>query len=284
MAINVINARGENEIFSWKKVYRSARRVGAGDKLAKKIAGEIQSKAYDEMKTSEIFGLVKQFLAQETPVASIRFNLKDAMRRLGPSGFKFEKYIAAIFFQMGYNVEINQMIDGACLKQYEIDFVAKSQRLKELKIGECKYHNVPGGMVDVDIALSNYARFLDIADGAFLKKKSLAGFNAQSVIATNTRFSSRAIKYCRAKNVEMLGWNYPLNKGLEYLIDTKKLYPITILPSLSNYLAEVFANEHLMLAGDLLSLDSNAFSSKLNIPRKQIDDLVNEAKLLLNEN
>ncbi len=254
MSIKVLDARGDKEVFSWKKVYRSAKRVGASPKLAKKIADEIQQNAYDGIRTFEIFKQVQSLLHQETPTAALRFNLKEGMRRLGPTGFKFEKYIASIFSKLGYAVDINQLVSGKCLPDYEIDFLATNGEEKKLKIGECKYHNIAGGIVDTEVALANYARFLDIQEGPFLKKKSLKEFHAQSIIVTNSRFSSRAITYCQDKGVGLLGWNYPSNNGLAFLIDSQKLYPITILPSLSNHLAELFAGEQIMLAGDLLDI------------------------------
>jgi len=50
-ALFVINAAGEKEPFSRKKVYRSARRSGASGKLAQKVAKIIGQEAYSGIKT-----------------------------------------------------------------------------------------------------------------------------------------------------------------------------------------------------------------------------------------
>ena len=102
----VINSRGEKEPFSLKKVYRSCRRVGASKNLAKRVSKEIEKRVYPGIKTSEIFKWVKRLLSREAPASVIRFSLKEAMRKLGPSGFDFEKYIGEIFSRNGFEVKI----------------------------------------------------------------------------------------------------------------------------------------------------------------------------------
>ena len=51
----VINSRGEKESFSFKKILRSARRVGASRNLAQRIADTVKREAYPGLRTSEIF-------------------------------------------------------------------------------------------------------------------------------------------------------------------------------------------------------------------------------------
>ena len=121
----VTKFNGEKELFSIKKVYRSARRVGASEELAKKIARIIEKEAYSGIKTSEIFKKVKKLLQQEVPRAALRFNLKEGIKKSGPTGFPFEQYIGAIFSENGFKVKLNQRVSGFCCKKYEIDFLAK---------------------------------------------------------------------------------------------------------------------------------------------------------------
>lgn len=274
----IINARGEKEPFSYQKVYRSARRVGASKKLAREIAQKIEKDVYSGAKTSDIFREVKQLLHQETPAAALRFNLKQGMRRLGPTGFPFEKYIAGIFAKLGFEVQLNQFIPGACSK-YEIDFLTKKEGI--LRLGECKYRNLPEAKIDINVALANYARFLDIENGGFFQKKPLNGLSVKSIIVTNTKFTQSTIRYSQCVGVELLGWKYPKNKGLEYIVDTHKLYPITVLPSLSNYLAEFFAGKQMMLAQDIVGLTVKQTAREAQAPEKKIEALVKEAKTLL---
>ena len=273
-SLYIINSNGEREPFSAEKVYRSAKRVGASKELAKKITKTIEKEVYPGITTLKIFKRVKKILQQKTPKAALKFNLKEGMKKLGPTGFPFEKYVGAIFSRNDFEVKLNQHISGFCCK-YEIDFVAKKDNL--LYIGECKYHNLPGGRVHSNTALTNYARFLDIKKGKFNRKN----LKIKSLLVTNTKFTTRSISYSNCVGVELLGWNYPRNEGLEYLIDSQKLYPITNLPSLSQYLAEIFASKKIMLVQDILRIDVTKFAKETKISEQHPKRLVKETEILL---
>lgn len=276
----IINSLGKEEPFSWQKIYNAAERVGAPKALAKEIATIIEKEAYPGITTKEIFQRVEQILSKEYPRGRIRFRLKEAMRRLGPSGFPFEKYIAEIFKQLGFSIKLNQNIKGQCVP-HEIDFLAKEE--KYFLIGECKYHSLSGGRVDLKIGLIHYARFLDLMAGNSFKNIKLEKLKIRPIIVTNTKFTSKAIKYCECNGIDLLGWKYPKLRGLEYVIESEGFYPITILPSLPNNLLEVFYQQRLMLVQDLLKIDVAKFSKKTRIPQKKISAIKREAEILLLE-
>ena len=278
----IINSRGEKELFSSQKVYRSAIRVGASRKAARTIVSVIEKEIYPGIKTSKIFKRVKSLLQKEFPKAALRFNLKEGMRKLGPTGFPFEKYVGEILNRLGYKTKINQFLPGKCLSEYEIDFIA--QKGKVIYVGECKYRNVFGDRVHSSSALANYARFLDIFTGSYFKSNIYKGFTIKSMLVTNTKFTNSAQKYSNCMGVELLGWNYPKNKGLEYLIEKERLYPITILPSLNKHLKDIFTKEKIMLVEDVLKIDSQKLAKRLKIPITQLRPLIKEAEVLLNEN
>lgn len=271
----VINSRGERELFSLKKVYNSCKGAGALPALAKQITQSIKKQIYPEIKTSEIFKLVKKLLSKESPSSQIRFSLKEAIRRLGPDGFDFEKYIAEIFLRGDFEVKINQRIPGKCISSYEIDFWARKEKLTYL--GECKYHRFPGGRVDLKIALFNYARFSDILNGSYFKKDS----EPKTIIVTNTKFTTEVIKYSKCMNIDLLGWSYPPKKGLESLVESLNLYPVTILPSFRGHFKRIFAERRMMLAIDLLESSPKNLAKKLNLPLRDLENLIKEAKMLL---
>ncbi len=273
----VINNAKQKEPFSWKKVYTSARRVGAPKPLAKDIATLIENKAYPGIPTQEIFRTIRQILKKELPFAGIRFNLKAGIRKLGPSGFPFEKYAGEIFKQQGYFLTYNQFLRGECI-EHETDFVAKKQN--ELLLAECKYHHLPGNRVDTRVVEYTYAAFLDLQKGSFLKQQKKQGATPQPLIVTNTKFTSQAIKYARCVKVNLLGWRYPKNKGLEYWIESQKLYPVTILPSFKKSLVEIFMRERIMLAKDLLFLDTVKFAKKMGVSLKDMKAVKREANIL----
>ncbi|MDO8524555.1 MAG: hypothetical protein Q7R99_02920 [bacterium] len=285
----IINSRGEQEPFSLQKVERSARRVGASLKLSREIAKEVERKIYNGIPTFEIFKEVKSLLNQAQPVFGLKFNLKQAMRSLGPDGFGFEKYVAALLRMVGYKVKLNQFISGKCLSQYEIDFTAEQADI--FKIGECKYHSQAGMAVDQEVALANHARFEDILQGNFaLSKTGQApleaglltgqGKKVSGLLVTNTRFSTRAIKYSECSGVELWGWKYPVNNGLEVFIDKNKLYPITILPSFQKQWTSVFNNRNIILAGDILKIDLQRLSQEEGISQELLNKVATEARVL----
>jgi hypothetical protein len=266
--IFVINLRGEKEPFSFQKVYQSARNVGASHEVALKIAKEIEKEVFDGISTSQIFDRVFELLLKESPQSAIKFNLKRGMEKLGPTGFPFEKFVAKIFEFEGFEVKINQIIPGACVK-YEIDFVARKENL--LYIGECKFRHEPGGKVDLQVALANYARFLDIQKGKFLNSK----VDYKSILVTNKKFTIEAIKYSECVGVELLGWKYPKGRGLEFLIEKNKLYPITILPSVTSEIAKELISQDIVLVRDVLEKKFE----ETKITKK--DRIFKEAKILL---
>jgi hypothetical protein len=274
----VINNSGKKEPFSWKKICNGAERVGASKDLAKQIATTIEKEAYSGITTKEIFRRVERILSKKYPRGRIRFRLKKAIRRFGPSGFPFEKYVADIFKQLDFSVKINQHIKGQCVR-HEIDFLAKEE--KYFLIGECKFHSLPGGRVDLKVGLIHYARFLDLKSGDSLNKIKSEKLKIRPIIVTNTKFTSKVIKYSECNRIDLLGWKYPAGRGLEYVIESERFYPITILPSVTNNLLETFYKQRLMLAQDLLNINIVKFSKKTGISEKKISAIKKEAEILL---
>lgn len=266
--IFVINLRKEKEPFSFKKVYQSARNCGASKEIALSIASQIEREAFPGITTSQIFDRIFELLLNKSPQSAIRFNLKRAIEKLGPTGFPFEKFVGKIFEAEGFEIKLNQIIPGFCTK-YEIDFLAKKENL--IYIGECKFRQELGGRVDLQAALSNYARFLDIEKGKFLNSR----MNYKSIIITNTKFTQEAIKYSECVGVSLLGWKYPKGRGLEILIEKNQFFPITILPSVSQSLAKILIEQKIILVKDIFKKEFK----KVKIPHKE--QIEKEAKILL---
>jgi len=278
-SVHVINSNGQRERFSFQKVYRSARNVGASKELANQIAATIEKEIYPEIKTSKIFARVKELLYKETPSAALKFNIKEGIRKLGPTGFPFEKFISEIFKKLGFETKINLFISGYCLDDYETDFVARKENL--IYVGECKYRNYAGEEVHLRDALANYARFQDILKGPYFEEEKKKNYKIKTIMATNARFTSRAVQYFSCMDIDYIGWKSPKDSSLEYLIEKYDLYPITILPSLKGYLENIFVSEKMMMVQDVANINPQEFSKKFNISSKQLLPLIEEAKLLL---
>jgi hypothetical protein len=277
--IYVLKTNGEKEIFSLKKVFESALRSGARRESALEIAKAVENESYDGVKTSEIFRQVTKRLKKDSLKSALRFNLKRSIKDLGPTGFPFEKYVCEIYRSLGFKVKINQIVPGSCILDYEIDFVAKND--KTVYVGECKYRNFFNDIVDLKDSLANYARFLDILEGPYLKNEKREGLEIKTILVTNGKFTSKALAYSDCKGIDVLGWRSPQGRGLEHLVEERGLYPVTILPSLKEYMKKVLVENQIMLVKDLVNINIAAFSAKTKLQEKDLHSLVQEANLLL---
>lgn len=254
--MDIIKASGKKQKFSQEKLYHSLKRAGARPKLAGKISQKVAKSVRPGMNTEKILDQTSCHLQKENPILAARYNLKRAIMELGPTGFPFERYIAEILKEYDYAVKVGKQVRGYCVN-HEIDVVAqkdpstRSGQGKRHFMIECKYHNKRGTCSDVKVALYTYARFLDI-EKTWKKKKGHQRFFHQAWLVTNTRCTSEAIRYARCVGLKIISWRYPKNESLEYLIEKRGLYPITILPSLTRYAKEKLAQKRIILAKDLL--------------------------------
>lgn len=278
----IVNNSGEKELLSLNKIIASARRSGADLRLARKIANIIQKKVKkDGIKTSEIYGWIKDMLRSQNPKSAMKYSLKEAIRKLGPAGYWFEKYVSRLYEAYGYDTKINQIIKGACT-DYEIDVLLCDNKDKKFSFGECKYHNQAGVKVNISVILENYASFIDLKEGKLSKSYSNKGYEIKRTIITNTKFTSKAVNYASYYGIDLLGWKYPKNKGLEYYIDLHGYYPVTILPSVNNLaLAELYERD-ILFAKDLL--DSKIQNKLLKKPLNSVNTrkLIKEVEILYN--
>ena len=190
---------------------------------------------------------------------------------LGPGGYFFERYMAVVLEHYGYKTKYNQFVMGRCT-EHEVDIVA--ERNKERFMIECKYHMSSGQASDLKVALYTNARFIDLKE----KQKFTKG-----VLMTNTRCTSEAINYARCVGLKIIAWRYPTNKdNLEHYIESKKLYPVTVLLSLNKYLNKRFREENIVLASDLAKFEPNELSKRFRIKKPLAKNLIHEAQQLVN--
>lgn len=259
----ITKASGKKELFSKKKIERTCVRAGASSELANKIASKVARQVYQGMRTRDILKLTLSLLKAHPHIAE-RYNLKRAIMLLGPKGFIFEKYIAAILRNYGYFTQTDKKYPGKRVKQ-EVDIIAKKN--KKTYMIECKYHNAPGIHTHLKVAMYTYARFLDI-------KK----FFNQPWLVSNTKLTPAAIKYSQGVNLKITTWNYPAKENLRMLIEKKKLYPITILSSLGRFARERLAQANIVLVKDLLENDFKKIQARTAIPENILRKLINEAQ------
>ncbi|MCG2691426.1 hypothetical protein L6272_01220, partial [Microgenomates group bacterium] len=81
-------------------------------------------------------------------------------------------------------------------------------------------------------------------------------------LITNTKLTSTAIKYGLCRGIKLLAWRYPGDLGLETLIQTNKLHPLTCLTFLNHQDRQLLYQNNLVLCRDLAPLSD-----------KQLNDL-----------
>lgn len=273
--IEVIKFNKEREPFSANKIYNSALRAGASFSLAKEISLDIEKEIYNGIKTAEIFKKVKDRLREKDIQLSMRFSLKEGIRRLGPEGFLFEDFTKKVLSNYCMVIKEGNIVSGKC-GRYEIDFLAENNN--NFFIGECKYRNRYNARIDINVSLKSFAILEDIEKGNIFPGKKLRSF-----IVTNTRFTKDAIKYSNCKGIKLLGWKYPLKRGLERLIEEKRLYPVTILPALTKHIFAIFQKEGILLASEVLSIDIDKLSKSSSISKASLERIRNQADILINK-
>ena len=236
-------------------------RAGASRKTAMKILKKVRSRVYRNMDTGNIYNLVLNAMAEEKGLDGLRqrYQLKDAIMRLGPSGFHFENYVANLLQQYGLNIKgIGKKIKGKCAT-HEIDLIAESRGKKFLI--ECKYHSSHGIFTGLKVSLYTHARFLDTSPN----------FDNE-VIVCNTKISASAKKYSKCVGQQVYSWRYPPNQSLEKIIEQNQLYPITILDLTKQELYS-FSKNKIMIAKDILRINAPSLSKMTGIKTKRIIEL-----------
>ena len=238
----VVKKSGEREIYDEEKVRRSMNRVGVPENLQPEVLSHIRDKVQNEkITTDEIFKNVLEYLEPRDRKSSLRFNLRQAIFELGPTGFPFEQYLAKIFESMDYKVSTNNIMNGDCVR-HEIDLVLEKDGHREMV--EVKFHNHHVVKTDVQTALYTYARFLDV------KEKN----RVDNVwLVTNTKLTTDAIAYANCKGMPVIAWNYPEHGNLQDLVEEPSMYPITLLTSLSSQEKKRLIEKNVVFCTDLLT-------------------------------
>lgn len=227
----ITKANGEVESYDSQKIVQSLERAGATPEVIQEVLSEIEKELYDGIHTKKLYRIVFKKLKKLSHHTAGKYHLKKGMMELGPSGFPFEKFIAALLEVEGYQTLTNQIVQGHCVK-HEVDVIADKDD-KRIMI-ECKFHHIAGNICDVKIALYVYARFHDV-EKTWLDIPCQIQKKYQGWLVTNTRLSKDAEQYAECMGMGIISWNYPKGSSLRERIDRGGLYPITCLTTLSRY-------------------------------------------------
>ena len=228
MHLHITKADGSTEFFKVEKLRRSLRRAGASPDEVNSIVAEIMAEVYDGIQTQEIYRRAFTLLRQSALPSAARYSLRRALFGLGPTGFPFERFIARLFESEGYQSRTGIILQGKCAP-HEIDIAAFTST--HSFVGEAKFHSRPGVKTDLQVAMYSYARLLDLKGTAICHEDIC---NIQEFwLITNTKFTSTAERYGECVGLKMLSWDYPKQDNLHDKIQRAKVYPVTVLQSLS---------------------------------------------------
>ncbi len=227
--IFITKASGESEPFEIYKLESSLIKAGAEADIIREILKDVQSNLKQGQTTKEIYKRAFRLLKKKRNVSALYYKLKQSIFEFGPTGYPFEHLVAQIFARQDYETEVGKIVQGWCVS-HEIDVVATKD--KEQHIIECKYSENQGKQVSIQTPLYVRSRVNDIVKKRELQKE-YKGFRFSGWLVTNTRFSSDSIVYGKCSGLKLISWDYPEGNGLKDLVEKAKIWPITILTSLT---------------------------------------------------
>ena len=267
MAIQVTKASGQTEEFDEGKLVQNLKFAKIPADIAADAANYVKNRLEDQISTQKIHDYVQEYLNKNNLISyALHYDLKNALLRLGPSGYAFEKFVAKVLAAYGYLTQQGVTIQGKCVA-HEIDVDAQKEGQHFLV--ECKFHNQPGTKTDVQVALYTYARFLDVRAAL----EPLANHSQQyhqAWLVTNTKVTKDVLDYARCMDMKVLAWGYPQMGSLREIIISSGLHPVTVLAGLHpNQYQSLFEHDIVTCADMKRAIDNNELPVTYSQEQKQ---------------
>lgn len=219
---------GELVPFNPNSLRHSLTRSGANEDEVAKVFSEIEHKLYDGISTRELYELAFEHLKLQRNTYAARYSLKKALRDLGPEGFYFEKWIARLFQEDGYQSVTGQTLQGHAVT-HEIDVVAVKDN--SLLAIECKFRNDIDAKISVTTPMYFMSRVKDISDRPYtFFNKTLKV--SEGWLVTNAYLTSDSIKFGEYHKMNLLSWDYPKDNSIKVRVDNNGEYPLTCLTTI----------------------------------------------------
>lgn len=275
--IEIIKSSGKKARFSLDKLSNSLRRSGADHILVEQIVNQVKDELYDGISTKEIYNRAYALLKKNKSVFASKYKLKKALYELGPTGFPFERFIAALLEYSGYKTQVDKIMNGVCVT-HEIDVVAEKNGTAI--IIECKFHSEEGRNCNVKIPLYIHSRYNDVKAHWATKKREARKLDDGWVV-TNTRFTADAMAYGKCVGLYLLSWDLPLDNGLKDRIDRLGLYPITVSTLLSKREKQFLLSRDVVLCRQLFK--DKFYLDHLGISQTRKEKILLEINQLCND-
>ncbi|MFW9830973.1 MAG: ATP cone domain-containing protein [Candidatus Thorarchaeota archaeon] len=264
--VMVVKWDGRTEEFQAEKIVRTLTRMGAPQAVAEDIAEEIEETIEEGMTTKEVYNLALEALESHKEIIEFRRDLKDGLARIG-TGLDFEAYVRLLLTEYGYKVSSNLVLQGACIS-HEIDAIA--ERGNETVYVEVKHHSVLERYTPFEVTLAAKAKWDDLKAGC---EQGLNDCTFDRVmIVTNTRLTLHAQRYAECVGIDHFGWNIPRGRGIDWFIETKKLYPVTILRTITEEERDQLYAQRILTLKQLVQ----ANPKELDLSEKRVTELVDE--------
>jgi hypothetical protein len=266
----ITKADGQHETFDPSKLEHSLELAGASSTARARVLAHVMEILRPGMMTEEIYRRAYEMLKREetTPVAA-RYSIKRAVFSLGPSGFPFEQFLAAVMRGHGWTTQTGVALNGRCAP-HEVDVLAEK---KGKRVGiEAKFHNDQAGKTDIKDALYVKARYDDLKN-----TPEASSIVDEGWLVTNTRFTRNAIRYGQCSNLKLIGWDYPRTGGLLALIEEARVHPLTCLTTLTESEKHRLLDQRIVLCKDV---QTKHLLEEYGIRPDRIPHVIDEAKRL----
>jgi Holliday junction resolvase len=267
--MQIVKSSGQRVEFDERKLKSSILHTGASLEIAESIIVDLRKRLHSGMSTSQIYKIVFDELRKRQKCLACRYDLRSALLRLGPAGYKFEKYVASILNAYGYEAYAPQEeYEGACVS-HEVDVIA--QKDKRMIFIEAKFRNDFRDVVNLKDVLATWARFIDLVDGSVVGK--CPHFD-EVWIVTNALFTDSALEYGVCKGIHMIGWNVPKERTFAQMVDHIGLYPVTVLNEISSTELEKLSFNNLLLCRDVSRIESEELSKKIDVSEQRALEII----------
>lgn len=267
---------GELVDFNPDSLRHSLSRSGASEDQVNMVFDNIKPVIYDGITTRELYEIAFEALKNVRNTYAARYSLKKALRDLGPEGFYFEKWVARIFQEDGYESITGQTVQGYAVT-HEIDVVANKGN--ELLAVECKFRNDVDAKISVTTPMYFLSRFKDISGKPFEFFNKKVSFT-QGWLVTNAYMTLDSKSFGDYYDINLLSWDYPEHRSIKVIVDNNGEYPITCLTSLSDQDKATLLKSQCILVKDILR--DKKFLQMIQASDKKKYNIIQEAEELIN--
>jgi Holliday junction resolvase len=271
----IVKSTGEKENFSREKLRGGLKRAGVPGHLVDRVVNAVSERVKNGTSTAQIGTLVNDQLKRESRAHHYRYTLREGLLKLGPAGFRFERYVGAILAAYGYEVSYPEELHGACV-DHEVDVLAKKDG-KTIMI-EAKFRNDFDYFVKLRDVMAAWTRFQDLNDGAKLGK--CPKFDSVWIV-TNGKISSRSMKFGECKGIRLLGWNHPKDESFAHFVDHAALYPVTVLHELKDRELGALSDRGLVLCRDVAARTPKELARQAGLQAGRAESIVRTCRMVI---